>query len=88
MRSPKVRGCAHVMTAIRDGHVTCTQCGGDLGCAHNQQGLVNGKVVCMRCQTVLGQSGIVGRDPNAPVPGQETHEASANNPGTPLVPYS
>jgi hypothetical protein len=84
---PGTSGCAHILTAIRGGHVVCTQCGDDLGCAHNQQAVVNGRIVCAGCGTVLGQSGVVGRDPNAPQPGQETREPSSKNPGSPLVPY-
>ena len=85
---PGASGCGHALTAIRGGHVLCTQCGEDLGCAHNQQAIVNGRVVCANCGALLGRSGVVGRDPNAPIPGQETHGPSAKNPGTPLVPYS
>jgi hypothetical protein len=85
---PGNAGCGHVLTAIRGGHVVCAQCGNDLGCAHNQQALVNGRVVCGGCGAVLGQSGVVGRDPNAPLAGSQTHEASSRNNGTPLVPYS
>jgi hypothetical protein len=83
----KVRGCAHIRTVIQNGRVTCAQCAGDLGCAHNQQALVGGKLVCARCQEPLAPTGVVGRDPGAPVAGQETHGASERNPGTPLVPY-
>lgn len=85
---PGNSGCPHVLTAIRGGHVICQQCGNDLGCAHNQQALVNGRVVCGGCGAVLGRSGVVGRDPNAPQPGAETREPSSRNNGTPLVPYS
>ena len=85
---PGTSGCPHVLTAIRGGHVLCTQCGTDLGCAHNQQAVVSGRVVCAGCGAVLGQSGVVGRDPNARQPGSETREPSSRNNGTPLVPYS
>ena len=85
---PGTSGCAHVLTAIRGGHVLCAQCGVDLGCAHNQQAVVNGRVVCAGCGAVLAQSGVSGRDPNAPVAGSQTHEPSSRNNGTPLVPYS
>lgn len=80
-------GCPHVRTVIRGGHVVCTQCADDLGCSHNQQVLVSGRLVCSTCHTVLGQSGVVGRDPNAPQAGAQTREGGARGSAPTLVPY-
>ena len=54
-------------------------------CPHNQQVLVGHNVTCARCGLILTSSGVVGRDPGAPIAGQGTREESSRNPGRPVI---